>query len=330
MKLSHQKLKMMYLAKILMEKTDEEHTITVPEMISELAQLGISAERKSIYDDLEYLELFGLDICSNKTRTTNYYIASRDFELPELKLLVDSVQASKFITRKKSMELISKIEKLTSHENAKKLQRQVFITNRVKTVNEQIYYNVDKIHDAIAANKQITFKYFDVDVNKKKVYRKNGDLYTESPVSLTWDDENYYLITYKEKYDNYTHYRVDKMELIDVTEDDRVLAEKPFDLSVYSKTMFQMFNGEETDVSIKFENELVGVIYDRFGADVPIVKADEKHFICHVKVAVSPHFLSWIISFGNRAEILSPDTVVEQLYSLLREASKVYEGAEDK
>ena len=330
MKLSHQKLKMMYLAKILMEKTDEEHTITVPEMISELAKLGISAERKSIYDDLEYLQLFGLDICSNRTRTTNYYIASRDFELPELKLLVDSVQASKFITRKKSMELISKIEKLTSHENAKKLQRQVFITNRVKTVNEQIYYNVDKIHDAIAANKQITFKYFDVDVNKKKVYRKNGDLYTESPVSLTWDDENYYLITYKEKYDNYTHYRVDKMELIELTEDDRVLAEKPFDLSVYSKTMFQMFNGEETDVSIKFENELVGVIYDRFGADVPIVKSDEKHFICHVKVAVSPHFLSWIISFGNRAEILSLDTVVEQLYSLLREASKVYEGAEDK
>lgn len=330
MKLSHQKLKMMYLAKILMEKTDEEHTITVPEMISELAKLGISAERKSIYDDLEYLQLFGLDICSNKTRTTNYYIASRDFELPELKLLVDSVQASKFITRKKSMELISKIEKLTSHENAKKLQRQVFITNRVKTLNEQIYYNVDKIHDAIAANKQITFKYFDVDVNKKKVYRKNGDLYTESPVSLTWDDENYYLITYKEKYDNYTHYRVDKMELIELTEDDRILAEKPFDLSAYSKTMFQMFNGEETDVSIKFENELVGVIYDRFGADVPIVKSDEKHFICHVKVAVSPHFLSWIISFGNRAEILSPDTVVEQLYSLLRETSKVYEGAEDK
>ncbi len=155
MKLSHQKLKMMYLAKILMEQTDEENTITVPEMIAELSKLGISAERKSIYDDLEYLQLFGLDICSTKTRTTNYYIASRDFELPELKLLVDSVQSSKFITRKKSMELISKIEKLTSRENAKKLQRQVFITNRVKTVNEQIYYNVDKIHEAIAANKQI-------------------------------------------------------------------------------------------------------------------------------------------------------------------------------
>lgn len=325
MKLSHQKLKMMYLAKILMDKTDEEHTITVPEMISELAKLGISAERKSIYDDLECLQLFGLDICSTKTRTTNYFIASRDFELPELKLLVDSVQASKFITRKKSLELITKIEKLTSHENAKKLGRQVFMTNRVKTLNEHIYYNVDKIHDAISANKQITFKYFDIDVNKKKVYRKDGDVYTESPVALTWDDENYYLITYKAKYDNYTHYRVDKMEKIEIAEGDRVLSDEPFDLSEYSKTMFQMFNGEEADVSIEFENKLVGVVFDRFGADVPIVKSDEEHFICHVKVAVSPHFLSWVMSFGKKAKIISPAHVVEEMYTLARDIASIYE-----
>lgn len=325
MKLSHQKLKMMYLAKILMEKTDEEHSITVPEIISELSKLGISAERKSIYDDLEYLQLFGMDICSNKTRTTNYYVASRDFELPELKLLVDSVQSSKFITHKKSMELISKIEKLTSRENAKKLQRQVFITNRVKTINEQIYYNVDKIHEAIAANKQITFKYFKLDVNKKKVYGKDGGLYTESPVALTWDDENYYLITYKEKYDNYAHYRVDKMEMIELIEEDRVLSDKPFDLSSYSKTIFQMFGGEEADVSIEFENKLVGVVFDRFGTDIPIVKKDENHFICHVKVAVSPHFLSWIMSFGKKAKIISPDYVVEEMYQRARDITEIYE-----
>lgn len=325
MKLSHQKLKMMYLAKILLEKTDEEHTITVPELIEELSKLGISAERKSVYDDLEYLRLFGLDICSNKTRTTNYYVASREFELPELKLLVDSVQSSKFITHKKSMELISKIEKLTSFENAKKLQRQVFIANRVKTFNEQIYYNVDKIHDAIAANKQITFKYFNLDVDKKKVYRKDGGLYIESPVSLTWDDENYYLITYKEKYDNYTHYRVDKMESIELTENDRVLTDKPFDLSSYSKTMFQMFGGEETDVSIEFDNSLVGVVFDRFGTEIPIVKKDENHFICSVKVAVSPHFLSWIMSFGKKAKIISPDYVFDEMYSLARNVIEIYE-----
>lgn len=325
MKLSHQKLKLFYLMKILLEKTDEEHTITVPEMIAELGKLGISAERKSVYDDLEYLKLFGLDVCSRKTRTHDYFIGSREFELPELKLLVDSVQSSKFITHKKSMELISKIEKLTSEANAKKLDRQVFVTNRVKTVNETIYYNVDKIHDAIAASKQITFKYYDLDVNRKKVYRKNGDRYTESPVALTWDDENYYLITYKEKYDDYAHYRVDKMESIEITEEDRVLSEEPFDLSAYSKTTFAMFGGEETEVSIKFENDLVGVVFDRFGTDVRIVKADEEHFICTVKVAVSPHFLSWIVSFGRRAKIMSPDYVVDEMYALIRESLENYE-----
>lgn len=330
MKISHQKLKLLYLMKILLEKTDEEHTLTVPEMISELAKLGISAERRSIYDDIEYLKLFGIDICTKKSKTTDYFVASRDFELPELKLLVDSVQSSKFITRKKSLELISKIEKLTSEANAKKLQRQVFVTNRVKTLNERIYYNVDKIHDAIAENKQITFKYFYRDVDKKQVYRKNGELYKESPVALTWDDENYYLITYKAKYDNYVHYRVDKMEDIELTDESRVLSDKPFDLSQYAKTMFQMFGGEETEVSVMFENELVGVVYDRFGNDVPIIKVDENHFICHVKVAVSPHFLSWIISFGNRAKIVSPDSVAEQLYNLLYETMKVYEGVEQK
>lgn len=327
MKASHQKLKMLYLMKILLERTDEQHSITVPEMIGELAKLGISAERRSIYDDIEYLKLFGLDICTRKSKTTDYFVASREFELPELKLLVDSVQSSKFITRKKSLELISKIEKLTSKECAKQLHRQVFFTNRVKTLNERIYYNVDRIHDAIAADKQIKFRYFDLDVDKKQVFRKNGEWYCESPVSLTWDDENYYLITYKEKYDHYVHYRVDKMDSIELTDEVRVLSDSPFDLSAYAKTMFQMFGGEEVSVSMKFENELVGVIYDRFGIDVPIIKADEHHFICNVKVAVSPHFLSWIISFGSRAEIISPDTVIEQLYSLLRETSKVYEGA---
>jgi predicted DNA-binding transcriptional regulator YafY len=224
------------------------------------------------------------------------------------------------------MELISKIEKLTSVPNAKKLHRQVYVSNRVKTFNETIYYNVDKIHEAIAANKQITFKYFEMNVDKKKVYRKNGDLYTESPVALSWDDENYYLITYKQKYDSYTHYRVDKMESIEITDDDRVLKDESFDLSEYSKATFGMFGGEETNVSIKFENELVGVVLDRFGSDVRIVKADEKHFICSVNVAVSPHFLAWLFSFGNRAEIISPDYVIDEMYSLILDVKEKYDS----
>ncbi len=323
MKQSNQKLKLLYLLKILSEKTDEEHTITVPQMIEELSKYGISAERKSIYDDLECLKLFGVDICVEKSKTYNYFIASRDFELPELKLLVDSVQASKFITKKKSLELISKIEKLTSHENAKKLQRQVFVTNRVKTFNERIYYNVDKIHEAIANNKQITFKYFEYDVTKQKVYRKDGNLYMESPVSLTWDDENYYLITYKPKYNNFTHYRVDKMENVSVTDQKRDLPDFEFDLSNYSKTVFGMFGGEKTDVTIQFKNELAGVIFDQFGTDIPIIKTDGDYFKCTIKVAVSPQFLSWVISFGNRAKIIEPPAVKEKLLKLVDDVKSV-------
>jgi len=290
MKHSNQKMKLLYLAKILLENTDEEHSLTVVQMIDKLSQFGVSAERKSIYDDIECLRQFGLDICSVKTRFTGYYIAGRDFELPELKLLVDSVQSSKFITSKKSLELISKIEKLTSREGAKKLHRQVYVTNRIKTLNEQIYYNVDKIHEAIADNRQIRFKYFGYDVNKEKIYRKDGEYYTESPVALTWDDENYYLITYKAKYENYTHYRVDKMDNISVCDETRVLSEKEFDLSKYTKTMFQMFSGEETDVSMRFSNDLVSVVFDKFGMNIPIIKNGADHFICNVKVSVANSF----------------------------------------
>lgn len=325
MKSSNQKLKILYLAKILLSETDEEHTLTISDIIKRLEDYGIRAERKSLYDDIEHLSLFGLDICSNKTRTTNYYIASRDFELPELKLLVDTVQSSKFITTKKSMELISKIEKLTSKENAKKLQRQVFLTSRVKTLNEKIYYNVDKIHDAIAANKQITFRYFYLNLDKQKIYRKNGDLYTESPVSLTWDDENYYLITYKQKYDSYTHYRVDKMESITITDLDRVLSSKPFDLSSYAKSTFQMFGGTETDVMIEFDNSLVGVVFDRFGTDVTIIKKGEDRFMTRVKVALSPQFLSWIMSFGSKVKIISPDFVIDELKTLAQNIYEIYD-----
>ncbi len=324
MKHSNQKLKLLYLLKILMEKTDEEHTITVPQIIEELSKYGISAERKSIYDDLECLGLFGIDICSEKGRAYGYYIGSREFELPELKLLVDSVQSSKFITKKKSMELISKIGHLTSNANARNLQRQVFVTNRVKTMNERIYYNVDIIHEAIAANRMITFRYFDLDIHKNKVFRKNGDIYKEAPVSLTWDDENYYLITYKDKYGSYTHYRVDKMENISVTEDNSNLPDRDFDISEYAKSVFGMFGGEKTNVTIQFANELAGVVFDQFGRDIVLVPVDESHFKCSVKVSVSRKFLSWMMSFGIRAKILSPSDVVEELIDMIDEIKDSY------
>ena len=323
-KSSNQKLKLPYLMKIMLEQTDEEHPITVPQIIEELAKYDISAERKSLYSDLEALSLFGLDIVSQRGKTHGYFVASRDFELPELKLLVDSVQSSKFITHKKSMSLISKIEKLTSRGNARKLHRQVFVTNRVKTLNEQIYYNVDKIQEAIISGKQISFLYFDINPKKQKEYRKDGGLYRESPVSLTWDDENYYMITYKERYKSFTHFRVDKMDKIQICDEDIIYPPNEFDLAAYTKTVFSMFGGEETEVTVKFKNNLAGAVFDRFGTNIPIIQSDDEHFVCRIKVAVSPHFLSWIISFGNRAEIISPNEVVDQIKALLDSVRQNY------
>ncbi len=324
MKQVNQKLKLLYLMRYLLENTDENHGVTVKEMIEELARYGVSAERKSIYDDLECLRLYGLDICFEKSKYTRYAVVSRDFELPELKLLVDSVQASKFITRNKSLQLISKIEQLTSKHGGKKLHRQVYVLDRVKVMNERIYYNVDILHEAIEQNKQVRFLYFKYDVHKQRVYGKGGGVYMESPVALTWADENYYLITYKAKYGNYTHYRVDKMEEIQITDDERILPEEKFDLSAYAQTMFSMFGGEETVVSIRFDNSLASVVFDRFGMDIPIEQVDDKHFVCRVCVSVSPQFLSWIMSFGDKAKILSPDAVVEKIKEQARGVMRNY------
>lgn len=324
MKSSNQKLKLLYLMKILLEQTDEEHPMSVPQLIAELKRYDVSAERKSIYDDLECLRLFGLDICSVKSKSYGYFVASRDFELPELKLLVDSVQASKFITKKKSLDLISKIESLAGKYAATKLRRQVYVTNRVKTFNEQIYYNVDKIYEAISENRQITFRYFELDVDKQKVYRKDGGLYCESPLALSWDDENYYMIVYKKKYGNFAHYRVDKMDSIELCDEKRDLPEQDFDLSEYTKSVFSMFGGKTVKVSVKFENSLAGVVFDRFGTDIPTMRVDENHFVCNLNVAVSPVFLGWLVVFGSKAEILSPDFVIDEMKKLLGQVTDKY------
>lgn len=238
-KSSNQKLKLLYLLKMLEEKTDEENTMSINEMIAELDRYGISAERKSIYDDLEALKHYGLDVASRKSKTTEYFVASRLFELPELKLLVDAVQCSKFVTHKKSDQLIKKIESLASRNQAMSLHRQVYVSNRVKTINESIYYNVDSLHSAIAENKQVTFKYFDYDIKKEKVYRKNGDRYTVSPYGLSWDDENYYLVTFSHKYKDFTHYRVDRMSDIELCDSarDPLPDNEQFNIADYSKNV---------------------------------------------------------------------------------------------
>ena len=302
--------------KILLEKTDETHSITMPEIISSLKNYGISAERKSIYSDIENLRLFGMDIIGEqRERTFYYHVGSRQFELAELKLLVDSVQSAKFITAKKSNELIKKIEGFASKYETSQLQRQVYVAERIKTMNESIYYNVDKIHTAIGANSKITFQYFQWDVHKKMVMRKDGALYEVSPWALSWDDENYYLIAFDSNEDKIKHFRVDKMLHIDVKNEQREGKEKfkEFNMAVYARKTFGMFGGEEQKVKLLCENSFAGVMIDRFGKDVFLIPTDETHFTVNVNVAVSRQFLAWVIALGEGVKIVEPESVVRQM-----------------
>ena len=324
----NQKLKLLYLMKILLEKTDENHGITMAEILSMLEVYDISAERKSVYNDIENLRQYGMDIIGeHRSKGFSYYVGTRQFELAELKLLVDSVQAAKFITAKKSHELIKKIEGLASKYEASQLQRQVYVTERIKTVNESIYYNVDILHAAIEANSNITFQYFQWNVDKEMELRRNGALYEVSPWALSWDDENYYLIAFDSEEDKIKHFRVDKMLRIEMTDEMREGKDsfKEFDIAVYSRKLFGMFDGEEQMVKIECENYLAGVMIDRFGKDVPMVKKDEKHFTVTVKVAVSRQFLAWVMALGEGAKIVGPDTVVEQIKEEIERLYRQYQ-----
>ena len=324
---SNQKLKLLYLMKILMEKTDETHGITMPEIISSLEGYGISAERKSIYSDMESLRQYGLDIIGEQTEGVySYYIGNRQFELAELKLLVDSVQSAKFITAKKSNELIKKIESFGSKYEASQLHRQVYVSERVKTMNESIYYNVDLIHTAIGKNAKITFQYFNWDVNKKMVLKHGGERYSLSPWALTCSNENYYLIAYDSEAKKIKHFRVDKMLKINVTDEKREGRDcfNQFDMGIYEKKMFGMFTGEEVSVKLLCKNYMAGVMIDRFGKDIALIKVDDEHFKVNVKVVVSIQFLSWVMGLGDGVKIVSPDSVVEKMKDAISKLNEMY------
>ncbi len=320
-KSSRQKQKLLHIMRMLIERTDENHGLTVAQIIEELESMGIPAERKSVYDDLEVLEQFGdsfgFELCRQKTNTVTYYIGSRVFQLAELKLLVDSVQSSKFITASKSNELISKVESLASIHEGRQLQRQVYVSNRVKTPNETIYYAVDCIHRAISEDKKITFAYLEwaIGSGKDKIYkrrRRDGNRYCVSPFALTWDDENYYLVAFDSNAQAIRHYRVDKMEKVDLSEEARDGKEvfEEFDMALYSKSVFGMFGGELTDVKLRFTEDMIGVVADRFGKDIFIKAEEDGHFVIDIKVALSPQFFGWVFGLSDKVQIIAPENAV--------------------
>ncbi len=323
----NQKLKMLYLVKIFSEETDDLHALTMREIIGKLESFDVNANRKTLYNDFEELKHFGFDIISTKIgRDCYYHLGSREFELPELKLLVDSVQSAKFITDKKSQELIKKLESLVSRYEGKQLQRQVVISGRVKTMNESIYYNVDKLHEAINSDSRIRFQYYQWNIRKETELRKDGDWYRVSPWALMWDNENYYLVAFDADDKKIKHYRVDKMLRISVEEERREGRDqfKAFNMPRYTKSLFGMYGGEETRVTIEADNSIVGVIIDRFGKDIIIAPVDDNHFRTTLDVAVSGQFLGWIMALGRSVRIISPSSVVQRMKEEIKRLSDQY------
>ena len=325
---SNQKLKIMYLMRILTEETDEDHAITLQEIVEKLKSYGVTAERKSLYSDIENLRIFGMDITGYQMDRTYYYqLVNRDLQLPELKLLVDAVQASRFVTEKESANLIQRLEAYASKYQATQMHRQVYVNGRVKSRNEKNFYSVDDVYTAIENDRQIEFQYFHYDVNKKEVLAHQGKVYRVSPWAMCWDDEKYYMIAYDQEEFRLKHFRVDKMIRTKVLTEKR-LGQDVFrkeNMAQYTHRLFGMFDGEVRNVELLCENSMTDVIFDRFGLDTVVQKADKDHFKARVTVAVSNLFFGWVMGLG-KVKIVGPEDVVERMQQQILTQYGMYFG----
>ncbi len=320
----NQKLKLLYLYKILFEKTDENVTLNASQLISELARYDISAERKSIYDDIESLRQFGVDVNMSSDSGRGYYIGERSFQLSEIKMLIDIVQAAKFISENKSVELINKISSLAPISDRKALKHQIVVANRIKSANETVYYSIDHLYRGIEERKQVRFKYYTWDVRKNKLYKNKGQFYYVNPISLMWADEKYYLVAYDDYAAKLKHYRVDKMENVEVCDDpfSRPARELKFNAAEYAKSSFNMFGGTVEEVRLRCSLDAIGIIFDRFGRDVFVVPQSDGSFSVTVKVAVSPQFYSWIFGVSEFITIEGPQKTVDAYCEMCNSSAK--------
>lgn len=322
----NQKIKILYLMRIFLEQTDEEHPMSVKELIAYLNSLGISAERKTVYDDIETLRNFGMDILNRREHPAGFYLASREFELPELRLLVDAVQSSRCITNGKSRQLIRKLESLASVYESRQLRRQGFAENRIRTINENVYYSIDMIQRALTEDRQISFQYCEWTVEKKLRPENEGERYSVSPWGLVWQNEEYYLITYDEKCGRVKQYQVDKLQQIRIEKEVRRGREffENYDIGELTSRTFGMFGGREVTICLEAHNRLVGVVLDRFGRDIMIHRKDPEHFKTLVRVNISDQFFGWIASLGLDAVIASPDEVRDKYREFLEKSLSNY------
>ena len=324
----NQRKKLLILRDILLRNTDEHHGLTRKEIEVELSRYDIEVSRQTFAEDLELLREFGVDIMTDRIGSkTIYYVGEREFALPELKLLIDSIQASRFITEKKAMELIRKMERLCSKHEAAELQRGAVIVDRIKNMNESIFYNVDAVHQAINQNSKIRFQYFNYNIQAEREYKHGGKIYEESPYAMVCADDNYYLLAYNSERNIIKNYRVDKLAAVQVTGEPREGREvfEQYDLKRFTRNSFGMFSGKEAKVTMRFSHRFANAVVDRFGKDVFMRRVDDNWVEVVAPVVVSPMFFRWLYGLGAEAYIVGPQDVREAMKNHLLEVGKLYE-----
>jgi len=315
------KKRLLYLLKLLSEETDESHAVSTAGIMEYFRSVGLSADRKTLKSDIDLLIEMGYDIVVVRSSPNIYFMGDRVFQIPELKLLIDAVSSSRFITARKSDELIRKLSSLVSRQQALDLNRHVFAANRVKADNESIYYIVDAINDAINDHRKLVFQYTEYTGDKQKVLRNDGERYTLSPYALYWNDDFYYMVGYSDKHGKITAFRVDRLYKVEVTNTEAAAPPDDFDVTDYSRKIFEMFDGEEEVVELACENSLMKYVVDRFGEDVDTRKETDSTFIASVNVAVSPTFYGWVFQFRGKIRIVSPQTAIDEYKEMAKEAS---------
>ena len=322
-----QKIKLLKLMELLRQETDEEHPMAASIVCQKLNDMEVACDRRTLTRDIQALNEFGYEVMTTMiSHEKAYYVEDRSFSVPELKILIDAVQAASFVTEKKTAELIEKIASLSGSHSAEILQSNMVRFNTRKHSNESIYYNVDFLEDAIEKKKKVIFRYFDLDENGQKVYRRDGHHYVVEPVALVFNEDNYYMVCYSSKHDSTANYRIDRMDAVEIV--DESICEKAIELrgsiDTVTEQAFKMYGGQAEDITIQFSDKLIGVVYDKFGEDTKMVRVSENNCVASVKVQISPTFWGWLFQFGKQMTVISPEGVINEYRQRLQELTEPF------
>lgn len=320
-----QKIKLLKLMELLRQETDEQHPMAATVVCQKLNDMEVACDRRTLTRDIQALNEYGYEVMTTMlSHEKAYYVEDRSFSVPELKILIDAVHAASFVTEKKTAELIRKIANLGGSHSAEILQSNMVYFNTRKHHNESIYYNVDYLEDAIEQKKKVIFYYFDLNENGEKVYRNGHHHYVVEPIALVFNEDNYYMVCYSARHDNTANYRVDRMDAVEVIDED--ICKKALELrqsvAGYTEQAFKMYGGQPVQITLQFSNKLIGAVYDRFGEGTKMIPIGDEDCAATVMVQISPTFWGWIFQFGKLMRIISPDGIIEQYKEKIREIDK--------